>query len=184
MNISQQIEALLFVKGEPQTKTDLAKILKVETALIEEGVRELDARLTAGGLALVEAPGGELTLATRAEFFPIIEALRKEELSKELSKPSLETLAIVLYGDLVTRADIDYIRGVNSQFILRNLLVRGLVERGTHPNDNRKIVYQPTLDLLAYLGVTRVTDLPDYDTKKSELARKVGLASELATKEE
>ena len=88
--------------------------------------------------------------------------MKKEELSRELSKASLETLTIILYTDGVTRSEIDFIRGVNSSFILRNLSVRGLIEK-SDAKEGRRNAYYPTLDTLAYMGVTRREELPDFD---------------------
>jgi segregation and condensation protein B len=96
---------------------------------------------------------------------------------KDLGKAGLETLSIVLYQGPLSRSEIDYIRGVNSQFIMRNLLIRGLVEKVDNPVDRRSFLYKPTLALLGYLGVSTVTDVPDYETvRKNILAFK--LASE------
>ena len=92
-----------------------------------------------------------------------------KKLSKELSKASLETLSIILYTDKPTRGDIDYIRGVNSSFILRNLLVRGIIEKDIHPEDSRKFIYKPTLDLLRFLGITNVSDLENFSETKEKL---------------
>ncbi len=75
----------------------------------------------------------------------------------------METLAIILYQGPVKRSQIDYVRGVNSQFILRNLLVRGLIDRSLDPADERVFVYSPSLELLSYLGVSSVKDLPEFE---------------------
>ena len=93
----------------------------------------------------------------------MIENLQKEELNKELSKASLETLSILLYKNGTTRAEIDYIRGVNSSFILRALSVRGLVEKTVDPNDNRRFVYKPSLNLLSFMGVKSIEEMPEFN---------------------
>jgi len=108
-------------------------------------------------------------LGTAPEMGELIEALIKEELSKDLGKAGLETLSIVLYRGPISRSKIDYIRGVSSTFILRNLLVRGLVERVSNPDDQRSFLYKPTFELLSYLGISRIEDLPEYDAVKQEL---------------
>ena len=86
---------------------------------------------------------------------PVIESIQKEELSRELSRASLECLTIVLYRGPLPRREIDEIRGVNSSYTLRALLVRGLIER-------EDSLYRPTTKLLEYLGVTSHEDLPEY----------------------
>src|SRR3989344_8813132 len=94
----------------------------------------------------------------------ILETITKSELSEELSKSALETLTLVLYRGPVNKSNIDFIRGVNSQFILRNLLVRGLIERVAHETDKRVLLYRATFELLQHLGISRITELPEYDT--------------------
>ena len=113
--------------------------------------------------------GDEIMLATAPEYGTLVESLIKEELSKDLGKAGMETLAIVLYLGPVSRSRIDYIRGVHSHFILRNLLVRGLVEKIPHPEDKRAFLYRPTIDLLRHLGIARAEDLPDYNTVREEV---------------
>jgi len=83
-------------------------------------------------------------------------------LNKELSKASLETLSIILYKSGIGRSEIDYIRGVNSSFILRALSVRGLVERNADPKDNRRYIYKPSFELMSYMGIKSLQELPDW----------------------
>jgi len=161
MNLKQKIEAILFFKGEPISIKRLGEILKVSKEEIGEALIDLNNDLRDRGIVLLEK-GGEVTLGTSPELSSLIEHLQKEELNKELSKASLETLSIVLYKNSVTRAEIDYIRGVNSSFTLRMLSIRGLVEKTTDPKDNRRYIYKPTFDLLSYMGVKNVEELPEY----------------------
>ncbi len=63
----------------------------------------------------------------------------------------------------------DYIRGVNSQFILRNLLIRGLIERTDNKVDARIFLYKPSLTLLTYLGISKIEDLPEYDAIRKDI---------------
>ena len=113
----------------------------------------------------------EIQLATSREMSDIIEQIRKDELTKDLGKAGAETLAIVLYKGPVTRAEIDYIRGVNSTFILRNLLIRGLVEKVSNPKDQRSFLYKPTLELLSFLGISNIQDLPQFGEVQDELIK-------------
>lgn len=163
MTIAQKIEGLLFATGESMTKKKLASIFECDESVITEGIEELKTRLTTSGLVLIETDD-TYTLGTHPELASLLEQIKKEELSKELSKASVETLAIILYRDGVTRTEIDYIRGVNSGFILRNLIVRGLIEKGIDPKDSRRTVYSPTSELFSYIGVTDRASLPEYAT--------------------
>jgi segregation and condensation protein B len=108
-------------------------------------------------------------LGTAKELSPLIEQLTKDELNRDLGKAGLETLSIILYQGPISRADIDYIRGVNSQFIIRNLLIRGLVERVDNPQDARSFLYQTTLSLLSHLGLSKKEDLPEYTKIREDI---------------
>ncbi len=168
LRLSSQIEAILFYKAEPLTLKRLAQILKREEEEIRVAIRELREDLRDRGLSLIEWED-EVTLGTSKEISTLIETLSKEELTKDLGKAGLETLSTILYQGPLSRAEIDYIRGVNSQFILRNLLVRGLIERVENPKDQRSFLYKPTIELLSYLGVSKITDLPDYEAVRRDI---------------
>ena len=168
MNLSAKIESILFFKSEPLTRATLAKLTNTNIGLIDEAIDELKLKLVGRGLVILEK-GNEVMLGTAPEYTDLIEGLIKEELSRDLGKAGLETLAIVIYEGPLSRAEIDYVRGVNSSFILRHLLVRGLVERLPKPGDARTFLYGPTFDLLKYLGVAKIEDLPEYEALRQEL---------------
>ncbi len=161
MNLESKIEAILFWKGEPISQKKLSEILKVSEAEMEESIKKLKENLKDRGIVLLEKEK-EIMLGTAPELSNLIENLQKEELNKELSKASLETLSIVVYKSGVSRAEIDYIRGVNSSFTLRALSVRGLVEKTLDPKDNRRYIYKPSFELLSFLGIKSTEELPDY----------------------
>ena len=161
MNLSNLIESILFYQAEPLSIKRLGDLLKKSEEEINSALDQLEEQLSTTGIRLLRN-GNEVTLATSPESGTLIEAMTKEELSRDLSKASLETLAIVLYKGPITRAEIDYIRGVNSTFILRNLLIRGLVEKVDNPNDQRSFLYKPTFTLLEHMGITKTEDLPEY----------------------
>jgi segregation and condensation protein B len=169
MDLPSQIEAILFFTGEPLKHKELAKMLNASEADIEGGIMRLRDRLSGHGIALIEN-GGEVMLRTAPVASDLITKIRKEALEKDLGKAGLETLAIIVYQGPVTRARIDYIRGVNSAFIVRQLMVRGLVERVDNPADARSFLYKPTMELLSFLGLSSVSDLPDMQAIKDELA--------------
>lgn len=161
MQIEQKIEAILFWKGEPISKKKLSEILSASLEETESALQKLKENLGNRGIALLEKDG-EVTLGTAPEMSTLIENLRKEELNKDLSKATLETLSIIIYKNGVSRNEIDYIRGVNSSFSLRALSVRGLIEKEVDPKDSRRFVYKPSFDLLSYMGVKSVEELPDF----------------------
>lgn len=160
MELSRQIEALLFFKGEPVTAGFLAKALGVSEDEARGGLEALEQSLSGRGVILMQN-GGEYSLGTAPQMGATIEALLKEELSKDLGKAGLETLATVLYRGPISRSEINYLRGVNSNYILRALLVRGLIEKVDQ--GGRSTVYRPTFELLSYMGVAKVEDLPGYE---------------------
>ena len=169
LTISAQIEAILFFKGEPVTVRFLASTLKVSEDEVQQGLEALGGALREGNRGIVVMRNGdEVTLGTTPQMGATIEALLKEELVKDLGKAGLETLAIVLYRSPITRTEINYIRGVNSNYILRNLLVRGLIEKIDNASA-RSTMYKPTFELLSYMGVSKVEDLPEYGVVGGEV---------------
>lgn len=170
MSIDAKLEAILFFKAEPLSIKKLAQILKADETEIKNALEILKEKLLGRGVTLVEKDD-EVMLGTAPEASGIVEELSKEELSRNLGKAGLETLSIVLYRGPITRSGIDYIRGVNSTFILRNLLIRGLVEKIPNPNDQRSFLYRATFDLLSYLGIPRVEDLPEYGSTNESIEK-------------
>jgi len=168
----QDIQAVLFYLAEPVSFKRLASLFQVEVVDIEQALTLLKQSIQDSGLTLV-MHDNEVQLVTDPASHAVIESLRKEELTKELTKPALETLSIILYKDNVSRPDIDFIRGVNSSFIIRNLLVRGLIVRKPHPTDSRTYIYTASHELLAYLGVSETKDLPDFERIQGLLHEKV-----------
>lgn len=159
-----ELEALLFIHGEPLALKKVGSILGVKpeelNALIAEFKKKLESEWR--GLALVE-DGEKVQLVTKPKFGKILESFIKEELSEDLSPASLEALALIAYFAPISRNRLDYLRGVNSTFIVRSLLLRGLVERFPDPGRANAFLYRPTLDLLRHLGLERREMLPDYE---------------------
>ncbi len=188
-NITAEIEALLFVYGEELEVKKIAKIIsradggqakgvnKVSEAEVKEAINELQKKYSdSGGLILLfsdppasraGSPGSKVQLATKPEFASLMEDFIKDEFKEDLTPASLETLSLIAYLGPVSRAQIDYYRGVNSSFILRNLLMRGLVERYTDPQRANIYLYQASFDLMKYLGISKMEDLPEYEKFKT-----------------
>ncbi len=162
-DLSGAIEALLFVYGEAMSIKKAANILAVEEEKILEAAELLGEELKErGGLQLL-VNGGELQLVTKPEFSEQVKALVKEEMDSELSPASLETLAIIAYLGPVSRAEIDYIRGVNSSFILRSLSIRGLIDRKSNPKHAGTFIYQASMEFLKHIGLDTENKLPEYE---------------------
>lgn len=162
MNLESKIEAILFFKGEPVSIKKIENILEISEGEALENISNLEKNLEQRGIRLIKKED-KITLGTAPELSVLIENLQKEELNKDLSRSALETLSIVLYKNGATRSEIDYIRGVNSNFILRNLSVRGLIEKEIDEKDNRRHIYKPSFELMNFMGITKIQDLPDFE---------------------
>lgn len=160
MNTDVLIEGLLFYKSAPQKKRTIMKLFALSEDDLNLALETLSDRLRNGATRLVDT-GEEVQLMTAPELSTVIDALRKNELKADIGKAGAETLAIILYQGPVSRTDIDRIRGVNSSFILRNLMIRGLVERQHHP-DRGRFEFSATTQLLSHLGITKKQDLADF----------------------
>lgn len=158
MPLDVLVEAVLFYKATPQKIATLKKLFAVSDEDWAQGIFTLEARLEKTALRLVQTDS-EIHLVTAPELSEFVEAMRKDELSGDIGKAGAETLAIVLYQGPVARSEIDRIRGVNSSFILRNLLVRGLVERKAVGNS---YTFQISSTLLQHLGITTKESLPRF----------------------
>jgi segregation and condensation protein B len=157
-----QIESILFYSGEPVKISKLIKILDSDEEKVKSAIETLQEKLSGRGVSITEKEN-EVVLVTTGEMAPVIKTMKKEELSKDLSKAAIETLSIIIYRGPIKRAEIDYIRGVNSQFILRLLLIRGLIEKVTNPEDERGYLYKPSFDLLNHMGLNKIEEMPEYE---------------------
>lgn len=128
LKLTAQIEGLLFYYGKPVKKSELAIIFGLEDEALSIAIAELHEELYGRGFTLLEDEES-LELATNPKLDPLIDTLRSDEVTREIGKAGAETLAIVLYRGPVSRAEIEQIRGVNCQHILRNLLIRDLITR-------------------------------------------------------
>jgi segregation and condensation protein B len=153
------LEALLFASGEPLEKAELKKFLSLEDGELVEAIKELSVSLKGHGLALIET-ATTLEMRTAPEASVVVKKLREAELSRDLGKASLETLAVITYQEGATRGEIDWVRGVNSSASVRTLLLRGLIEGREDEKDKRRIRYSITTEALAHLGLTSALDLP------------------------
>lgn len=168
LSLSAQLEALLLFKGGPLRVRELGETLGVADDVIEDALLGLETELSGRGVALVRE-GAKVALTTSGDAAPLIEAMRRDELEGPLGKAGLETLAVIVYQGPISRADIEYVRGVNVSTTLRSLSMRGLIERVENPNDKRSFLYQATTELPAHLGVTRLSELPGFDETQKAL---------------
>lgn len=165
--ISGAIEALLFVYGEPMEIRKIAQVLELEPEFLKPALDNLDQELKNDGRGLyLVLSESKVQLATKPDFAPFAEKLVKEEYEENLTPAALETLSLVAYLGPVPRAQIDYFRGVNSSYTLRNLMMRGMIEKSSDSKHVNVPHYQASFDLLKHLGVSRIEELPDYEKFK------------------
>ena len=166
--LSTKLEAMLFVAGEPVTTSQLATALDVAPSVIERGLNELDASLSTRGLRL-QRHAGRVQLTTAPQLAELIERFLGLEATSHLSRAALETLAIIAYQQPVTRPQIDSIRGVNSDSMMKSLLHKGLIlESGRADGPGRPILYSTTPEFLQHFGLNSILEMPSLAKPEEE----------------
>ena len=167
--LTSLIESLIFVHGEPMKIGKIAEIIGVDQGDVEQCLGILKDRLDRedSGISLMTFDGNA-SLITKPEFVSVIQKMVKEEIDSPLTPASLETLSIIAYVGPISRAGIEYIRGVNSSFILRSLLIRGLIVKETGL-DKGRVLYKVTFDFLKHVGVSSAEQLPEFENYKGIL---------------
>ncbi|MEB2333585.1 MAG: SMC-Scp complex subunit ScpB [Anaerolineaceae bacterium] len=175
--LAAQLEALLFVSGEPVALAQLAAALDVAPSVVERGLNELDASLAQRGLNL-QRHAGRVQLTTASQLAGLVERFLGLEATTNLSRAALETLAIVAYQQPVTRPQIDSIRGVNSDSMMKSLLHKNLIfESGRADGPGRPILYSTTPEFLQHFGLGSILEMPplarpeEEETKQDELLK-------------
>ena len=158
--LSVQIEGLLFVAAEPVTLGQLAETLNVNSTLVEAALNELDISLASRGLRL-QRYSGRVQLTSAPQLAELVERFLGLEATNHLSRAALETLAMIAYQQPVTRPQIDAIRGVNSESMLKSLLNKGLIfESGRTEGPGRPILYSTSPEFLQHFGLNSIIELP------------------------
>ena len=158
--LSVKLEALLFVAAEPVATAQLATALDVSVSVVERGLNELDASLQSRGLRL-QRHAGRVQLTTAPQLAELIERFLGLEATSHLSRAALETLAIIAYQQPVTRPQIDSIRGVNSDSMMKSLLSKNLIlESGRADGPGRPILYSTTPEFLQHFGLNSILEMP------------------------
>lgn len=168
-SITQLIHAILFTTGETWTFQELAQSLQCSQEEIEHAVHKLTEILQDQAIILL-THNNNVTLVTHPELKEELKKREKEEISKEFSKGAIETLALIAYQGPIGKSDIDYLRGVNSQFMLRNLILRGMIER---VSGSKNSGYVLTSDTLRFLGITNIQDLPKFQDIQEEIKKRI-----------
>lgn len=169
--LKSQILSILFVASKPVSLKELEEALEISGAEIKTAIAELVAQNQTSGIILL-SHNDKLQLASNPDNSSKVKKFLSLELREKLTDAALETLAIILYKQPVSKAEIENIRGVNSQYTLRHLLIRGLIEKIQSSTDRRMQLYKTTLEFMQHLGIKDMKDLPDFEelTKNIELA--------------
>lgn len=167
-SLVNQLEALLFAASGQVSPSQLASALELPLRDIEEGLSVLESVLNTRGIRL-QRHAGRVQLTTAPEYAPAVERFAGLEASNRLSRAALEALAIIAYQQPVTRPEIDSIRGVNSDGVLKSLLSKGLIEEaGRAERPGRPILYTSTADFLSHFGLASLGELPPIAELPSE----------------
>jgi segregation and condensation protein B len=161
-SLETKLEAVLFAGARPFSVRRLAELCDATPKETEEALTALEERMNDSAVMMQRA-GQEVQFVTRPEFADIVKQVARDEISGELTRPSLEALTILAYRGPLTRPELEQIRGVQSAIILRNLLMRGLVEE---KEDSRlgQPTYAVSFDFIRHLGLKTVEELPEYES--------------------
>jgi segregation and condensation protein B len=157
------IESLLFVSGEPMKFSRIAKICNIPKSDVTSYVENLNEKYKKeeGGLIIVQKEDS-VQLATNPDNIEYVSQLVSGEMTADISRSALEVVSIVAYRGPITRSQIEAVRGVNCSYVLRSLLIRGLVER-KETADIRGYLYEISFDFLKSLGLSSAKEMPDWE---------------------
>ncbi len=162
---SQIVTAFLFVQARPYNIEKLQKIFLLSDESFKEIAETITKHIIGTGLSLLVSKK-DISLTTDPQFGKQISKVIEDEEGAALTPAQAETLSLIAYGDRITRAQLDYLRGVSSKFIVRLLLMRGLVEE--HKTEDGTFLI-PTGEFLRSVGVAQTSGLPDFETIQQEI---------------
>ncbi|MBC8331932.1 MAG: SMC-Scp complex subunit ScpB [Anaerolineae bacterium] len=160
LSLKASIEALLFVAPDAVSSGHIARVLEQTPRAVENALDELEAEYAERGLQ-IQRHDKQVRLTTAPQAAALIEHFLGLEASTPLSRAALETLAIVAYQQPVTRPQINAIRGVNSDSVMKSLLLKGIIEdAGRAEGPGRPILYSTTSEFLSHFGLSSTAELP------------------------
>ena len=166
LSLEAKLEALLLVAPTAAAPSQLAAALEVTARQVEKALQRLEESYAERGMR-IQTHNGRVQLTSAPEAAVCIERFLELETATRLTSAALETLAIVAYQQPVTRPQIDYIRGVNSDSVIRNLLSKGLIEEsGRTEGPGRPILYSTSPEFLQHFGLSSLTDLPPLNLRE------------------
>ena len=166
--LKTKIESLLFISNKPLTVKAVVNFLKkegdeVKSDEVEAAFEELKEKYNnpENGFQIIQS-GDNFQMVSNPDSADLVKKFVKDDMTGELTPASLETLTVVAYRGPISKAELEQIRGVNCSLILRNLLIRGLVEASEN-NVSGDTIFRVTVEFLKYLGLNSVEELPDYE---------------------
>lgn len=178
------IESLLFVSKRPLSVEDLDEISSLGRDTILRAVDDLSSSYESRGIQLIKIANGYL-MATRPKYSTYIEKFLKSPVSVSLSQQSMETLSIIAYRQPVTRAEIERIRGVLCDGVIKTLLDKKLIkEAGRSEAVGRPILYVTTVDFLKHFGLHDLGELPPLEGDADSAVALLDLEQKSPSKEE
>jgi segregation and condensation protein B len=163
LSLSALVEAILFVSPEPITAAQISALLDITPREVKNSLEELESHYQSRGIRL-QYHKNKIQITSAPEAAPILENMLELETTSTLSQAALETLSIIAYQQPITRPQIDSIRGVNSDGVLRTLLNKGLVDDvGRADGPGRPILYSTTTEFLKHFGLSSYEELPPLD---------------------
>ena len=163
--IPYAIEGILFAAGEPVKAAKLAAVLETDIDTVIEAVRLLKYNYDTEqrGMTIIDIDDG-YQLCSRPDYYNYIQLILGEQRRQALSNAAMEALAIIAYKQPITKGQVEYIRGVNSDSAVNRLAERGLIEEcGRLDAPGRPILYRTTQNFLRCFGISTPKDLPPLD---------------------
>ncbi|MBI5765738.1 SMC-Scp complex subunit ScpB [Candidatus Falkowbacteria bacterium] len=161
--LKSQLESLLFISAKPLSIKKMSDVLRAKENEIKIAADELvkEYKDKQGGMLIIKN-NTQYQMSTHPDNAKLIQEFIKDETTGELTRPSLETLTVIAYRGPIAKVDLEQIRGVNCSLILRNLMIRGLIE-AREDKQKKQIYYNITFEFMKFLGITDVRELPDYE---------------------
>jgi segregation and condensation protein B len=163
LGLTALVEAILFVSPEPLSANQIGSLLDITPRMVKNSFEELDQLYNDRGIRL-QYHNNKVQITSAPEAAPVLENLLELETTSTLSQAALETLSIIAYQQPITRPQIDSIRGVNSDAVLKTLLNKGLIDDvGREEGPGRPILYSTTTEFLKHFGLSSYEELPPLD---------------------
>ena len=169
-----QLQAVLFTAGAPVSKKHLVKVIGCKPEELEKLAAELREEYAESGVVLVD-DGSHIALVTNPALEEFIGQMHQKDRETPLSRPAQETLSIIAYAGPISKIDLDFLRGVNTQYTVRRLSIRGLIREEKKGHSRLLTV---TVDFLAHLGIQRIEELPEYETTRQSIWESIKSAKE------